>query len=415
MKRTLITLLLALPISATAQINLKNGYVVKNSGDTVKGYVNFKERSQNPKSVNFRIQPNGLEQAFTIRDCKAFAIDKFESYRRAVVKISLSDVQIGHLSSGVDTSSKTDTVFLKILADGKNVTLYSYTDKIKKRFYIQDKNSSVANELIRNVYNHPSDGKLVITDNVFAKQLKEIIEKYGAQTEVASLEGVKYSDKELKTIVYAINKKEYIDQKIKATRFFSGVGLNVSKGYYKGNIDFTNEAAMVKTSYFPMITGGVDLFANPNTKKLVYRVELSLLISKNEISTTTNDVSRAAISHSFNQFTVALTPQLLYNFYNADKLKVFGTLGAALNFSSYSNNVSSRTNSFRNETTVTPNEVKIESFNFAPQATAGVVLNNKIEISAGYSLPSIIASFAAYDLYMKRYRLGINYFFGKSN
>lgn len=412
MKRILIMLLVAAPLLSIAQSSLKKGYIVKNAGDTLKGYIKIRERNLNPASARFRLQTEDTEQVFGLKDCSAFSIEGLETYRRAIVKISLSTDVMGRLSSGLDTTSKTDTVFLKVLTEGKNATLFSYTDNIKTRFYIKDNGTDKINELIKNVYTHPGNGKLIINDNTFLKQLKELVEKYQGQSD--NLSAIRYTERDLVKLISVINHADVLERRTKAVRFFAGVGLNITRGYYKGITDFTNDATTVKTSYLPLITCGIDLFANPDTKKLIYRAELSLLMSKNEISTTTNEDYKSALSHKFDQFTVALTPQVLYNFYNENYIKVFATAGATLNFSSYSNNVSTRINSFRNETYTTPNEVKIEQFNFAPQVTAGIVLKNKFELSAGYSFPSIISSFAAYNLYIKRYRIGINYFFGKN-
>jgi len=38
---------------AHAQINLKKGYIVKQSGDTLRGYIDYRERGENPEQVRF--------------------------------------------------------------------------------------------------------------------------------------------------------------------------------------------------------------------------------------------------------------------------------------------------------------------------------------------------------------------------
>jgi hypothetical protein len=54
MKLLSILLLVALPTAIFAQTNFHQGYVVKTNGDTVKGYIDYREWGQNPLSIDFR-------------------------------------------------------------------------------------------------------------------------------------------------------------------------------------------------------------------------------------------------------------------------------------------------------------------------------------------------------------------------
>lgn len=410
MKRFLFFLLLGIPVLLNAQNRSRAGYLVKDK-DTVRGFIIINETDLTPTSLKFSTVENGKTSNYTVADCSAFGVAGYRSFERFLTKISLSSADQANLTVGADSTSRTAMVFLEKLTSGKHVSLYRYTDKIKTRYYLLERDSFAPTELVRRIYLDPEAKNLKIVEDAYKSQLFDLAKKYKGVSSPEEIRRITYTASALSKYVAFLNETTFIEHVAVKPKLFAGIGLNVSKGYYDGATDFTNNETVTKTSYFPMLNAGLDLYANPVTKRLVYRVELSLLMSQNKISTTTADVSKAALSHQFDQFSIALTPQLLYNFYNTEKLKIFGSAGAALNFSSYQHNISSRTNSFRNETTETPDQVKIHSFNFAFQGLAGARINDRFEIAAGYTFPSALAEFAAYSLMMKRYRVGLSYFF----
>lgn len=408
MKYALFTLLWVLPFLSVAQSNFQKGYIVTNSKDTLRGYIDYKESILNPSSIKFKDNSESKPRTFTIEECAAYAIDSLENYERYIVSVSTSREELSNVSVGRDSSFRIDTVLLKVLNRGKNITLFSYKDDIKKRYYIIDKNEVKPVELVRNFYFKPDQPGRMLTENVYVRQLRSKMRLFIVpdMLDERSLLGVNYGDKDLLTIIYKINDEQPLKSKFSASRFFAGTGLNISKASYRGGHLLAESDAKSKTSYMPLITMGIDFFANPSIGKLIYRVELSLLMSKNEISNSTQ-------IHSFDQLSVAATPQVIYNFYNSNRIKVFGGIGFSLNLSSYSNNETAVYNPFKMRMDVTKDFVDMQNFNFSYQGTVGVVLNKKIEISLGYIGPAAITNYAYYSVVMQRYKVGVNYLFGK--
>ncbi|MET3112486.1 hypothetical protein AAKU52_000197 [Pedobacter sp. CG_S7] len=147
-----LLLLFIFPFFSFAQSNFQPGYIVTPKGDTVIGFIDYKERSVNPVKVVFKPHKYSLTQQYTINDCTAFGINHLETYQRFVVAISMSKENNNNLSHGLDNSERRDTVFLKVLQSGKNVVLYAYQDPLKKRFYISDQHHKTPEELKRNIY-----------------------------------------------------------------------------------------------------------------------------------------------------------------------------------------------------------------------------------------------------------------------
>jgi len=416
MKRFLLYLLLVLPVGSFAQSNFQKGYVLTNTNDTLKGYVNYRERSVNPASLQFKAQQESKMQTFTLKNSAGYGVNGMEKFQRFMVDISMSSRNVSSLSFGPDSSTRRDTVFLRVIQEGENVTLYNYKDNVKSRFYIREKNESTPVELVYERYLDPDNKTNIITAGKYGGQLLDLLVKYNAGTTADSekLRRVRYEEEDLSKIIAMVNKQDVVNHSQEGRiRFFAGTGVSVSKTAYKGDNDLNNAAAKHKSSVSPILTVGADLFANPAIGKLIYRVELSLMQSKNEISTTTDVPANAALSHTFDQYTAMLVPQLIYNIYNTDPLKIFLGAGFALNFSKYSNNKSSRYNSFRDETTVTENQVTLESFSTSFPLKIGAVLNKRIEFSAIYTPTSTITNYNFYSIGIQRYTIGLNYLFGK--
>ena len=418
MKRFLFSLLLSIPILCAAQSNYQKGYVVTNSSDTLSGYIDYKEREHNASSFYFKKELNSEPQKFTLADCMAYGIYDMDYFERFEVDISMSKTKLSDLPDERDLTTRRDSVFLRVLQTGKYYTLYLYHDDLKERFYLREKGSLVAKELVRNLYMHPnSSSSTLVTEDKYVSQLLMASRTVNGvnETEEARLKNIRYTAKDLIMFFAKLNGEELTKPKFSTIRYFAGGGLNISTGKYSGENRFTNENAKNKTSYLPYLTAGVDIFSNPAIRKLVFRAELSLWMSKSEISTTTPVASSSILKHSFDEYTASLTPQVIYHLYNADDFKVFFGIGAGLSFSNYKNNLYSVTNTVFTPAreTVEEDRIELKSFSLSFPVSAGVVLNKKVEISAAYAARSAISQYVDYSVNLERIRIGVKYLFGK--
>ncbi|MBB6272966.1 hypothetical protein HDF26_003426 [Pedobacter cryoconitis] len=416
MKLFLLGILLSISALSFAQSNFQKGYVVNNEKDTLRGYIDYKEWDLNPGKIAFKTDLDAGIQDFTVKNSLAWAVTGFEIYQKYEVEVSMSQVDVSRLSVGRDNSKAKSVVFLKVLQTGKNATLFSYTDGIKQRFYLLEKDESIPYELGSQLYMKSKEDNLMVTDNQYIRQLGLVMTKLnvGTEAERHSLEISNYGIKPIMNAVAVINEQQLIKtNKNSAVRFFAGAGLNMSRAHYKGDTPFALPGAESKVSLMPLITAGFDLFANPAIGKLIYRAELSLLMGKHEATIREPSPSKTYMTHTFNQFTINITPQIIYNFYNTNRLKAFVGGGPGLNFSGYSNNKTTLYSNSGNETELTSRKIDLEKFNFSFPFTAGLVFNKKVEISAGYAFASPITNYSSFSINMQRYRVGVNYLFGK--
>lgn len=414
MKRFLAGLILTLPMFGFSQSNFHKGYVLTNTKDTLKGYLDYRENKNNPVAVVFKQELNGSPKTYTPKDCAGYGINGMVSYQSHVVNISLGPEDMSLLTEVVDTSSKREPVFLEVIQDGQRVTFFHYEDQVKRRYYILDKGDQEPQELIRQLYMQADNPGKMLTNVRYARQLMAVLRKYGKYSE--SLENrlgrLKYTREDLLKVVEMINDQQLEESKFPKSRFFAGAGLNGSLLGFSGAHVLAGSNASSKLSFGPTVATGIDVFANPAIRRLLFRIELAFSMSKNKISSP-------SAMQSFDQVGVAVNPQLIYHLYNAADFKVFIGGGIGLNLSRYSNQKSSRyTISLYNgaETVKTnnPNDLlELETFYASFPVTAGVVLNKKLELSLGYSMSSAITDYALFNAKKQQFRLGLNYLFGR--
>ncbi|MGZ3751697.1 MAG: hypothetical protein ACXVI9_08210 [Mucilaginibacter sp.] len=202
-----------LPLKLFAQ-SFYPGYVVTNNGDTLKGYVKYHETVLSPKVAEFKTEPNGTERIYQAAELKYFSIrvadplDVQLEFQRYSGPVSMNDININTVTTERDTSFKTSDVFLKILRKDKRLSLYSYDDQLKTRFFIADGQSAPV-ELIYRIYlkNDISNGNNTKNEDTYKKQFIALATKYGKLDDglMRQLDKIDYSEKYMIQIVDKIN------------------------------------------------------------------------------------------------------------------------------------------------------------------------------------------------------------------
>jgi len=415
MKRFFLLVCLTLPAVAFSQSNFQKGYMITTSKDTVRGYIDYKERERNPTSFTFK-SLNGDTRLCNLENSLGYGVDGQVTFQRYTVNITTSVRNPSKLSIGIDTSLKREAVFLNLLQKGKHVSLFSYVDQIKQRFYVFDQDSTGPTELIRQVYYDSDNDKVIKVQHKYINQLVILLRKYRLdQKDENKLIDLKYYKSDLLRAILLINQEEAVKPKFAPARFYTGVGLNFSKVKYTGLNEFNSSQAINKEGYLaPYANFGIDVFINPAIRKLILRTDILLTYGEFNFSATTTDIARAAVSHRFNQFNIALTPQLIYNVYNKASMKLFFGGGIGLNYAVYNNNISTRYNSAAAIMYTEKDKVELEKFYYTVPLTVGTVIGKKIELSAGYSFPLPISDYNDYNIVMTKYRVGVAYLFGKN-
>jgi hypothetical protein len=408
-----LTFIFLLSIGANAQGNYKPGYVTDLKGDTIKGYIDYHEWNENPRQVSFK-STTGNVQEYNAHTCGGFAVTGFEYYEKHIVKVSLDTVDVTRVSRihVRDTSYRVDTVFLHTLAKGNRLSLYSYTDYIKPRYYILEHHNAQPEELAYHAYISEETSNTVQV-NRYRLQLQYEAQKYSTDNKLAGMiSRADYNDHDLVNIVSKINGGEIgIPQKVLGMRWFAGAGVNVNSLNYTGATPFSNKPAI--NSVFPKIDAGLDLFLFNGVRKLYIRFELGF--TYNQFNFSNDDPSSVAsgahVTLNVNQFNAIFSPQIIYNFYNGANFKLFADVGGAVSFSSY--------NQYALVTTyasIDPNVQKgVPEFSkvwFTLPLKAGAAIGKNWEVYVSYAPKTKLVPDARYSGSVTSYGAGLNYFFG---
>lgn len=404
----LILFTLLFPLFLNAQSNYKPGYVITLKGDTLHGYINYKEWANSPVSISFRIAANNVEtKQYTADDISYFQVLQSEAYKRYSGDISMDETNIARLSHGKDMAIKTDVVFLKIEQDGQFITLLSYTDDIKKRYFVADKPANQIYELSYRSYYDASHNSNVVDETKFKGQLIYLNSKYNNNDAgvTSFIERANY-DQDLITVAKRINHtvKEALSHKNAAITYHIGLGT----GRNSIRPPSTNHGIIVTNvtptySYLPKLTLGLDAYTNSDVGRFYFRADVAL--SANNFKTFFNEyfysTNRSFVSAK--QYTLSIYPQVVYNVYNTTPLKVYIDAGLSANFSKYHSDYAGANG------ITSASYVPFTKTWFTIPLSAGVVLNDKVGIFVSYSLPTNVS---ADDYKYYSTELGFNYIFG---
>jgi len=410
LSKILLISIFSLPFISNAQSNYKPGYVVSLKGDTLKGFINYREWNKNPKQVSFKINlSDSRTQDFDVKNATGFAVVGAEYYERHIVKVSMDPVDVSAVTAKTDSNFVTDTVFLHALVKGKYVSLYSYTDDLKFRFYLSETGDTQQPlELAYHAYYDADQSNSIQYVTRYRTQLRYIAQKNGVSNSGIEtlISQAKYNEDDLTRIVSKINGssgQRLAGQSTFGTRWVAG--LNVSDNVFKteGVIE-----APAGRSLLPQVFFGVDFMPNKNTQQLILRA--GLVLSGGHYSVSNNDAN-PPFSLSLTQYTVSVVPQFIFNCYNTDNVKIFIDGGLSFNLSHYGDYGVRYHYSNSSENAIKGYPPLAKAWVSIP-LKAGVLLNKKIEIYAGYIPVSNLSTIPDLTSTLTTYQAGVNYLFG---
>jgi hypothetical protein len=396
-------LILSLPSLLFAQSNYHEGYVVKNNGDTLKGYINYREWERSPKSIEFKIsKTEKAVQEFTPQTIREFEITGMEYYLSYSGIISTDKTHFPDIPYGLDTSKEQKTVFLKRLVTGNHLTLYNNNDDVKTRFFIAENKNGISELEYHQYY---SDERDVIEKTWYRRQLIIYINKFTVDNTslMQDISRSRYAQTDLEEIINKVNgssaKADKNKIKTKGTRLFAGIGLNYTQAQFD-YAGYLSESDMVS----PRLNFGTDIFVNPNVQQVVLRAELSFSYINAKFVLPYGQV------YTFNQYTASITPQILFNFYNSDTFKAYVDGGISFNFSGYSNN---------QITAPTTSNVVKKPFDLEPYwanfpLQTGIIVNKKIEAYFSYTGFAAYTKYAGLSAANRSICLGVKYLLGRN-
>jgi len=418
MKR--ITILLALLFFFSSPVNAqsvkKKALIVNNAGDTLHGWVAYKNWRKNPYTIDFfsdSLSKDGT--SYQVKDIRFIDIMGYDQYVRAIVTKDNRPVKLPDLLPESQILSSTDTLWLRRLLYGGDVELYQFTD-FKEHFYIH----TTGGEFEELTYNVSRRGTDIYTERRYIVQLKKqlnSLQSLPAQL-LHKIDKVDYREKDLREAIQQINEAKgsiswEATRKSKIElKFFSGVGGGYANVEFMGTfLPFAN--MNFSGGFVPFVTFGADLSASRNLQDLVFRAEVTYtsatykgtgsrqMTGTSEPYQTTYVVQQTNISPSIS---------LLYNFLRNENRKIYFGAGAAYNFAFYGKNRYTRTRTLFGEE-VWDNYLKNPGIWLGFQAKLGYTIADKWELGLNGQFIGAFTNYTGWSLKSNTYTAQIRYFF----
>ena len=134
MRKLLVVWAVILCVNCHAQIQFEKGYFIDNAGGTVACLIRNTDWIHNPTTFEYRMSETSGTLKSSLRDVQEFGISNTVKYKRFNVKIDRSSSQMEKLSNKRAPEFMEETLFLKVLVEGKG-SLYQFTDEGLSRFF----------------------------------------------------------------------------------------------------------------------------------------------------------------------------------------------------------------------------------------------------------------------------------------
>jgi len=118
------------------QVNFKPGYVVKHSGDTLHGFIDYRSWKINPDKIFFKESLAGEKVSYRPLDIRCFGVLD-EIYESAVIETEISPSNIQNLEFGADLNLMADTAFLQAMILGEKSLYFYVNNRGNNQFYIK--------------------------------------------------------------------------------------------------------------------------------------------------------------------------------------------------------------------------------------------------------------------------------------
>ena len=148
--------------AAFSQENYIAGYVIKNSTDTLFGFVDNRNWEHNPNQIKFKTNIKNTPITFNPTEITEFGFDG-EIYESGIINTEITSLQTDKLKTDPKLNIKVYTAFLQTLYRGEKSLYYYKNSEGRENFYIKD--DTGFDLLIYKKYLKAQDEKYVVSHN----------------------------------------------------------------------------------------------------------------------------------------------------------------------------------------------------------------------------------------------------------
>ncbi len=236
MKKILFCLILLNFINSNAQDKFEKGFFIGNDGNKIECLIKNLDWMSNPTEFNYKLNENEELLTGNINTVKEFQVYDEVYYKRVSVKIDRSSSRTDELSHQSNPEFKEETLFLKVILEGK-ASLYSYEDgSIRRYFFEKDNNGKVEQFVYKqfiNTSNSISDNKAYLNQLQSNFRIENLPNSYFDNVDYYKSDFVKYYIKYNES-------KNYEYKYFQVKRNKSLFNLNVRAGFTSSSVNFIN-------------------------------------------------------------------------------------------------------------------------------------------------------------------------------
>lgn len=169
-KLAFLTFLLLSFHYSKAQKSFEPGYLIASPSDTIRGYIDYKNWSRNPETINFKTSPDEKAKTYGLSDMEGFGVHG-ENYIKAHVEVNISPTDIDKLSSSPVPEVVKTVAFLLVVKNGPKSLFYLKDNNGKVQLYIREKEGAYQ-LLINHKYLAGNGSEKVVNVTYYREQLK---------------------------------------------------------------------------------------------------------------------------------------------------------------------------------------------------------------------------------------------------
>lgn len=190
-------------LSAPAYSETRSGYIVKLSGDTVRGSFEEQSWKVNPDIVRFA-QTGGHSRPYGMSEIIAFGSDEFQFEKWKVdLDVSLQD-KIENMSEARTPVMAPAELFLRVIVRG-SATLYLFNDSTERNHFFIGKDSGSPVVLISYKYLTSRDSKeVVVANQKYRQQLSYYFQD--CKEAISLLYNLEYTESDMLSVFNTFNK-----------------------------------------------------------------------------------------------------------------------------------------------------------------------------------------------------------------
>ncbi|MFT4093656.1 MAG: hypothetical protein QM640_08445 [Niabella sp.] len=385
---------------ASCQTNFQPGYIEFKNGDTLKGYIDYRQWEVNPDHILFKTDPSKKAETYSVKDLNKFVVSEKDTYITAAITKDMRPVLLADLDHSNNDRKKNDTVFLRQIIESNNISLYIFKD-FKDHFYIKHTGGDFE-ELEYKVYMRNENGLPYVEKlPIYRNQLtKYIFNRPDFDRIKAAINNTGYTENDLLKIVNKINGEtgnmDKSDLKKSKNTFFISAGVLGSPLKYFGTTVLRNINFGIP--FQPVIGFGIEFSSKRGFGATMLKAETIFhLINYNSSASTYNAASgeTTIISYKLKGANIAPAVSIVYSFIKTPEHKVYAGGGVAYNISILSPDEYKELNADGSERTVEEEYLTYEKGWASFHVCAGSILSKKFEVKASYQIKGSFLNYSS--------------------